>query len=172
MPGVEAIRQRDWLFSVFGRNDELFARPSGCHKLFTGRCIAMEAFSTALAPTRYDPATLVVVAAPRPISIEWRLVVIGHRVITGSQYAKSGSRDIAPGCPVEVRAFAERILAEVRWRPDPVFMMDVCESDCQLWLVELNGFSSSWLYQCDLPLVVSEVSALATQAWAQRRRDT
>lgn len=27
MPGVEAIRQRDWLFSVFGRDERVFARP-------------------------------------------------------------------------------------------------------------------------------------------------
>ena len=27
MPGVEAIRQGEWLFSVFGRNDEVFIRP-------------------------------------------------------------------------------------------------------------------------------------------------
>src|SRR5687768_5843751 len=33
LPGVEAIRQRDWLFSVFGAN-ELFARPTGCQKVF------------------------------------------------------------------------------------------------------------------------------------------
>src|SRR5262245_48550889 len=33
MPGVEAIRQRDWLFSVFGQSGEIFARPTGCQKL-------------------------------------------------------------------------------------------------------------------------------------------
>jgi hypothetical protein len=30
-----------------------------------------------------------------------------------------------------------------------------------LSLVELNGFSCSWLYQCELSCVVSEVSELA-----------
>ena len=34
-------------------------------------------FASALGPTRYDPATLVVVAAPREIGREWRLVVVG-----------------------------------------------------------------------------------------------
>jgi hypothetical protein len=56
------------------------------------------------------------------------------------------------------------MLAEVRWRPDPIFMMDVCESGGRLWLVELNGFSTSWLYACDLAAVVEEASALATAA--------
>src|SRR5262249_27562295 len=52
MPGVEAIRQRDWLFSVFGEGGEVFARPAGCHKLFVGRCVPRESFDTALAPSR------------------------------------------------------------------------------------------------------------------------
>src|SRR6476661_2973728 len=121
MPGVEAIRQRDWLFSVFGHDERVFARPTSCHKLFVGRCIDRESFAAGLAPTRYDPATLVVIAAPQTIEREWRLVVAGDGVVAGSQYAVRGERAIAPDCPSEVRQFTESMLAQVRWRPDPVF---------------------------------------------------
>src|SRR5262245_19703483 len=92
MPGIEAIRQHDWLFSAFGRNQRVFARLTRCHKLFVGRCINKESFAAALAPTRYDPTTLIVIAAPQPIAREWRVVVIGDRVVSGSQYAVSGER--------------------------------------------------------------------------------
>lgn len=169
MPGVEAIRQRDWLYSVFGKEDEVFARPTSCHKLFVGRRIKREAFDGVLAPTRYDPVTLVVVAAPKQIRREWRLIVIGDRIIAGSQYAVGGERRIAPAYPPEVRTFTEAMLAEVRWRPDPIFMVDVCESEGRLWLVELNSFSCSWLYQCDLFRVVSEASSLASELWKSGR---
>ncbi len=164
LPGVEAIRQREWLYSVFGRDGSVFARPTGCQKLFVGRCLAESSFADALAPTRYDPATLVVIASPRPIAREWRLVVSRDRVIAASRYAEDGTRSIAPGCPDEIREFAEAVLADVRWRPDPIFMMDVCESYARPWLVELNGFSCSWLYRCDLPAVVAEASELASRA--------
>ncbi len=117
-----------------------------------------------MGPTRYDPANLVVVAAPREIGREWRLVVSGDRVIAGSQYAVEGSKCVEPGCPEEVRAFVETMLAEVRWRPDPIFMVDVCQSEGRLWLVEINGFSCSWLYQCDLETVVASASDLAANA--------
>jgi hypothetical protein len=169
MSGVEAIRQHDWLFSVFGRDEEVFARPTSCHKLFVGRLVGRDVFSSALAPTRYDPVTPVVIAAPRPIAREWRMVVAGDRVISGSQYAVGGVRAIAAGCPEEVRGFAQSMLSEVRWRPDPIFMMDVCESEGQLWLVELNSFSGSWLYRCDLSAVVAAASELAEQAWDRSR---
>jgi hypothetical protein len=169
MPGIEAIRQRHSLYAVFGRDERVFARPTSCHKLFVGRCIDRESFSVALAPTRYDPTTLVVVAAPKQISREWRVIVIGDRMVSGSQYAEDGRRAIAADLPSEVRAFGESMLSEVRWRPDPAFMLDVCESGGRMWLVELNSFSGSWLYQCDLPTVVSAASELAEQVWQRTR---
>jgi hypothetical protein len=169
MPGVEAIRQSDWLFSLFGGGDEVFARPSGCHKLFVGRCILRESFASALSPARYDPATQVVIAAPRDIGREWRLVIIGDRIVAASRYAEGAAKSVAPGCPDEVYDFVSDMLQAVSWRPDPIFMMDVCESDGRLWLVELNGFSCSWLYNCDLPEVVEKASELAVQQWASSR---
>ena len=45
----------------------------------------------------------------------------------------------------------------------------VCESAGRLWLVELNSFSGSWLYACNLRAVVSAASELAEQAWQRRR---
>jgi hypothetical protein len=169
-PGVEAIRQRDWLFEVFGKEDEVFARPAGCGKVFTGRCIHRDDFASALGPTRYDPATLVVIASPREIDREWRLVVAEGRVVAASGYAEGGSKAVAPGCPGEVRAFVEAMLAEVLWAPDPIYMLDVCEAEGRLHLVEINGFSCSWLYGCDLPAVVAAASRLAVQAWERARR--
>ncbi|HEY8505627.1 MAG TPA: ATP-grasp domain-containing protein [Gemmataceae bacterium] len=167
LPGVEAISRADELFAAFGRGGEVFVRPAGCEKLFVGRRIGRDAFAAALAPARYDPETRVVVAAPREVAREWRLVVVGDRVVAGSRYAEGGVRSVAPGCPGEVRRFAEAVLAEAGWRPDPAFMLDVCESEGRLWLVELNAFSTSWLYACDLPAVVAEASTLAER---QRER--
>jgi hypothetical protein len=165
MPAVEAIRQQEGLYEEFGPNDEVFARPTGCHKVFTGRCIYKDDFAQALSPATFDPATLVVVAVPREIGREWRLVVAADRVVAGSQYAVEGSKRVEATFPEEVRSFTETMLAEVRWRPDELFMMDIGESEGRLWLVELNGFSCSWLYACDLEAVVAAAGDLATRAW-------
>jgi hypothetical protein len=123
--------------------------------------ISQEDFETALAPTRYDPETRIVVAEPHAIRREWRLVVAGNDVIAGSQYAEDGERAIQPGCPDEVRDFASAILEHVRWRPDEIFMFDVGRTPKGLKLVELNSFSCSWLYACDLAAVVEDASWLA-----------
>ena len=165
LPGVTAIREKERLFAEFGRDGQVFARPTSAHKLFVGRLIAQEDFETALAPTRYDPETKVLVAEPRAIRREWRLVVEGNNVIAGSQYAEDGERSIQPGCPDEVRDFALAILAHVRWRPDDIFMFDVGRTPGGLKLIELNSFSCSWLYACDLASVVEDASWLAERAW-------
>lgn len=169
LPAAEAIHQRDRIYEVFGKDDEVFARPAGCGKVFTGRCVYKDDFASALSLATFDPATQVVVAAPREIGREWRLVVTGDRVVVGSQYAEQGSKCVEPGCSGEVQAFAEAMLAEVGWRPDPIFMMDVCESEGRLWLVELNGFSCSWLYGCDLEAVVAAAGGLAVREWERGR---
>ena len=168
MTAIEATHQRDRLYEEFGMDDELFARPAGCGKVFTGRCVYRDDFASAMSPATFDPDAQIVVATPREIGREWRLVFAGDRVVAGRQYAVEGGKCVEPGFPTEVRAFADEMLAEVRWRPDPIFMADVCESEGRLWLVELNGFSCSWLYACDLEAVVTAAGELATSKWERR----
>jgi hypothetical protein len=165
LPGVEAIRQKARLFAGLGRNGFVFARPTSVHKLFVGRLIADSDFETALAPTRYDPETLVVIAEPREIGREWRLVVTDNDVVAASQYADAGVKAVAPDCPEDVLRFARSMLDAVPWRPDELFMLDVCETDSGLRLVELNSFSCSWLYACDFAAVVTAACGSAVGAW-------
>jgi hypothetical protein len=169
LTGVEAIRRADALFAEYGTSGEVFARPTGVHKLFVGRRIAREDWETALAPTRYDSDTRILVAAPQEIGREWRVVVVGDEVIAGSQYAIDGVRTVSSECSSEAVSFVQTVLQGVTWRPAEVFMMDVCESNGTLRVVELNAFNCSWLYACDLPCVVRKVSEQAAKDWRQRR---
>jgi hypothetical protein len=161
IPGVAAIREKERLFHTFGSGGSVFARPTSVHKLFVGRLIAETEFETALAPTRYDPETRIVVAEPRELGREWRLVVAGDEIVAASQYAEHSVKSVARGCPDAVRDFAAAMLATVRWRPDELFMLDVCETATGLRLVELNSFSCSWLYACDFAPVVEVASRIA-----------
>lgn len=168
LTGVEATRQEQQLFEQFGR-DELFVRPSGVHKLFTGKVVYRDDFRDAIAPARYDPLTLVVVAPPQEIAREWRLIIVGDVVVAASQYRDQGAISIATGCPEEVARFAAEILNSVRWRPDRAFMMDVCESDGRLHILELNSFSCSAWYACDVAAVVRAASEAAQAEWTARQ---
>lgn len=161
LTGVSAIREKDRLFRTFGKDGRVFARPTSVHKLFVGRLVAGDDFETALAPTRYDPETKVLIAKPRELGREWRLVVAGNDVIAASRYAEAGTRSVAVGCPDAVLTFARDMLVAVKWRPDELFMLDMGEAGGRLYLVELNSFSCSWLYACDVPPVVETASRMA-----------
>jgi hypothetical protein len=98
------------------------------------------------------------------LSAEWRLVVAGDAVVAASAYFVDGVLSPSPVCPAPVREFAERMLADVRWRPDPLFVMDVCECEGRFYLLEFNSFSCSGFYRCDLRAVVSAASSAAREA--------
>jgi len=149
--------------------DEVFIRPDSGMKTFTGRRISIATLPHAIPHLPFYPDTKVVIARTRRIDREWRLVIVGDTVLAASQYFVAGQPSLAQGCPNEVRSFAERMLARVRWRPDPIFVMDICEADDTLHLLELNGYSCSGLYHCDPRPIVATVSDMATTLWKSRR---
>ena len=164
LPGVEAIRQQNFLYETLARDGEIFVRPNTVEKLFTGQCVKQNDFAAVLEPARHNPAQMVALAAKQLILREWRLVVIEDKVVAASQYFVEGKIEILSGCPDAVLTFAETMLREVLWRPDPIFIMDICESNGRFFLLELNSFSCSGLYGCNLDAVVEAASALAQRS--------
>jgi hypothetical protein len=160
----EALSQAGEVFARFGREGRVFIRPCGVRKTFTGRCVDRDGFARALETARYAQGP-VLIAGPRAITREWRVVVARGRLVAASQYMSEGRHSELPGCPQDVHAYVNGLLAEVSYRPDPIYMMDLCVSGDSLYLLELNSFSCSGLYQCDPSAVVKEVKGLALEEW-------
>jgi hypothetical protein len=167
-PIEAALSDVESIFRRFGDDGWVFIRPVGLEKTFTGRCVDVGAYASALESARYSRCGALV-ARPRRLGSEWRLVVATQGVVAASRYREEGVLSVAPGSPAEVRSFAEQILATTDYRPDPLFMLDVCESDGTLHLLELNSFSCSGLYACDPEAVVATVARLAADAWDDSR---
>jgi hypothetical protein len=107
----------------------------------------------------------VLVAPPKEIGREWRLVIAGDEIVAGSQYRDTGAIVTNPDCPVHVTEYVNDVLRRVAWRPDSLFVMDVCESDDRLHVLELNSFSCSGFYDCDAAAIVRAASAAAEREW-------
>jgi hypothetical protein len=165
LPVAEAVRLADRLFTRYASGGVLFVRPDAVDKSFTGTVADRPAFVRTLSAVAVDPTVAVVVAAPKKISHEWRLLVAHGEVIAGSQYRSDREPEVVAGYPDGVAAFAQTVLREVEWRPDPLFVMDVCASEDGLRLLELNSFSCSGHYLADLPTVVRRASDLAALSW-------
>jgi hypothetical protein len=145
--------------------DPIFVRPDSPLKPFSGRVLKREQLTLAALDFGFyfdDPALPVVVAPVRQVMREWRYVVVDGRLVAGSAYAADGRRalpDEPTGAPW---SFAEKIASTME-APEIVYVLDVCESDGDLRLLELNPFSGADLYACDADNVVQSVSGVAAR---------
>lgn len=84
------------------------------------------------------------------------VVVVDGECVAGSRYhadGRSGAGQTAAGDPIW--AFAASVAP--RYRPDPVFVLDVCETPAGLRVLEVNPSSGADLYDCDREAVVRAV---------------
>jgi hypothetical protein len=146
-----------------GTPDAVFIRPDSPLKPFAGRVLRLTEISLAALDFGfyYDDPTLAVVVAP--VRSVGRDVVVDRRVVAGSAYASDG-RSALPDHPGgSPWAFASDLARQID-PPEAVYVMDVCEADGQLWLLELNPFSGADLYACRCEDIVAAVGGAALQA--------
>ena len=51
------------------------------------------------------------------------------------------------------------------WEPDPIYVIDICESESRMYLLEINAFSTSGLYDCDVKPIIEAAGDLAMEEW-------
>ena len=157
-------RDTNSLFAQFSNDSKVFVRPCTVEKVFTGQLVTKDDFAGTLDRARYANC-LVLVARPVPISCEWRLIVCRGTAIASSQYRRWGNLDVRPGCPDQVARFTSEVWLASQWTPDDIFVVDVCESNGDLHVLELNSFSCSGWYECDPAVIVACATKLACESW-------
>jgi len=164
----EIPRHLDWLQSILSKSQHLFIRPNSAMKPFTAKVFSLE-------PRLFEsdwswvkeftfPETLIAISSPKAILAEWRFIVAGKTVITGSQYECDGKFNVSPIFPEEARALAQEV-AEI-YQPDPMFVIDICQgADSKYYLLELGAFSVAGLYACDMTKIVEAAVEAAEKQW-------
>ncbi|WP_343076481.1 ATP-grasp domain-containing protein [Jiangella mangrovi] len=147
--------------SEFGQR--VFVRPDSALKPFSGRVLERDQITLRALDHGffYDDDSLPVVVAPEiTIGHEWRFVVVGATVVAGSDYtslSRTAGAALSPEHPAW--GYAADLASKVE-PPDPVFVLDVCETDAGLRLLEFNPFGGADLYGCDRAAIVGAVHAL------------
>lgn len=171
MPAVELLRQKNFVYNKMGIDDCVFVRPSSGFKEFAGAIVPFKEMNENVLGFGFyheNPELLTVVTTPKVIAKEWRFVVAKKKVITGSQYRLG--KDVEPELvkmTCNAAVFAQNIVDAAEWEPDPIYTLDVCESNGELYLLELNAFSTSGLYDCDLEVIVRVASEMAEEEWKE-----
>ena len=164
-PASKFVANADAILERLGGNDSIFVRPDSPLKPFSGRILHRKDISLARLDHGfyYDDTELPVIVAPvRQISLEWRYVVVDREVIAGSGYIANGRAATSDDPQGASWKFAAQVARQIP-PPEPVYVLDVCETDSELRLLELNPFSGADLYGCNLSDVVRSVSEVAAR---------
>ncbi|MFZ6709821.1 ATP-grasp domain-containing protein [Undibacterium sp. TC9W] len=139
----------------------MFIRPTNDSKYFPGRVFSREEFETwqkKVCDLKLDdgssltPQTLIQVMKPIAIYCEARFWVIKGRIITKSIY-KRGDRVIySSEVDDSFTHYVEKRIQE--WQPHEAFVIDVCDTEMGLKIVEINTLNSSGFYAGDVQKLV------------------
>ena len=166
LPAIELVTGKHSLAASLGGVEEIFVRPDSPLKPFSGRVVPVEGLSLRSLDFGFyfeDESLPVVVAPVREITREWRYVVVNGTVIAGSAY-EATRREAVPISPLgESWRFAESVAKQMP-APEVVYILDICEADDRLHVLELNPFSGADLYACDREAVVRAVADLARES--------
>jgi hypothetical protein len=148
-------------------NEPLFVRPVKDLKEFNGgvmyfRDIRDWANKIYCVAENYGKIPIVA-GEPYRISREWRLFILEGKVITGSQYRLYSILNVKPEVPQEVVDFAEE-QAKV-FSPTPAFVMDIGESNKNLYVIEIGCLNSAGFYASNIDKIVCEVSNYLEKIW-------
>jgi hypothetical protein len=149
MSGSELIRR--WYA------DRLFVRPDSGFKEFNGGTYTRDEF----VKLNLHPELLVISSPVKKVDKEWRFVVAGNTIVAGSQYLPIET-NVNSNAVIE---YLQSILNELTWHPDDIYTVDVCFANGSYHVLELNSFSCSNLYGCNLTDVVTTTSNLAINEW-------
>lgn len=155
--GSEVSAFKDARFTA----DELFVRPTTDSKCFAGRVFSRDEFSewqkTVCALGLSDgssltPETEVQLARPIVIHAEYRYWIVKGAIVTRSLY-KRGSR-VFSSSEVDQR-IDEYVLERIgEWQPHDAFVIDVCDTEEGMRIVELNTLNAAGFYAADVQKLV------------------
>lgn len=156
VPFREALRlTEEWTEIV--DNLHRFVRPDSGDKTFNGGVYTYDEMINLAVEYNISPTTLVLTAPVKTIYAEYRFVVSDRKILS-SNYNKTDESYTA-------QDYLRYILAKVSWEPDEIYVVDIAECVSGFAVLELNSFSCSDLYSCDVKPIVTRVNDIALEKY-------
>ena len=143
-------------------SEQIFVRPDSPFKPFSGRVLQTDNINLKALDHGfyYEDINLpIIVAKVRPIENEWRFVISKDKVITGSSYLADGRTEGATIIDGEQFEFMKSIVSEIPII-DTILIVDLCKTNSEYKILELNPFSGADLYACDRSKIVDQINEL------------
>lgn len=151
------------LREVFNLNlpEPLFIKPDSDLKLFTGSVVNKEGLRRFYQKVENQEFSFsldlpVVINQVFNTGWEWRLFMYNHEVLGASSYKLKNMINQSKPTPQSVVDFA--VASSKKWKPASVYVMDVCETEDGLKIVEFNCFHASGLYNCNIDSIFTRLT--------------
>lgn len=150
------------------RYGSIFIRPNSSEKTFCGGLYDEKEYNNLLKEFSYkDQEIICIIAEPKSIHEEYRLVMNKSNVLDISRYIPDEKRLVGSALVGLLSDFAEKIYKQVHKNLhysffDKLYTMDIHvnkEGDFQL--MEINSFSCAGLYDCDFNTLVQKIKVIA-----------
>lgn len=98
-----------------------------------------------------------VIAKPKEIQREWRLIIINNKIVDASMYMYKGETNEKRGVPNDLLIFADDWRKMHEYILPHSYVLDVCDSGGKYFCIELNNALTSGWYACDIEKIVKEI---------------
>jgi hypothetical protein len=169
-------------FQNINLKEPSFLRPIHDSKCFAGRVFSPDEFYAWQASVcqfgedfgdSLTPETLIQVCSIKKIYAEYRFWIVNQQIVTACRY-KLGDRIVySPIVDRHVHWFAAQILRTSNlqtditlsvdnrgWRPHDAFVLDICETEHGMKVVEINTINSAGFYAADIPALVNALETM------------
>ena len=157
------------LADYVGWSGELFIRPDGNNKRFTGGVFTRDEYESLL--RGIEPNLILVVAEPIKIETEWRVLMVDGKVITGSIYAPKEDRQVQVPVSEQLEFWWQQAVESNPY--DTVLpgmvCFDVAFHDGRHSLLELSSVNACGIYEMNVELFVKAVTERAEYEYATAR---
>lgn len=150
---------RDWFIRPVADNKEMAGTVMSTAEIISmaEQVIKLKKKEIPRGSLRHD--TELMLTTPIRIMKEWRLWVVGGRIVTWSLY-KEGSRVVyRHEIDDDALAFAQR-MADLNPRYSDAYVIDICRTADGLKLLETNNINSAGFYVADLTKMIEAIESL------------
>lgn len=161
-------RTMNSLLRTHGNDGCVFVRPNSGYKVFTGKVVDIRNWQRDVDNMGfYDVVDdeLVLVSEPKNIRAEWRFWIAGDTIIGSSMYQPLKMQFTVS----DAVNYVEDVLKQIKWRPEGLFVIDVCQTDGEFAVVELNSFGCSGFYKVDLSTMIPAAMKFAQEIYERER---
>jgi hypothetical protein len=102
---------------------------------------------------------MIIISSPKRIQQECRFFVVDSKIVTYSQYKIGETVRYLPVVDDYLIEYVNKIISI--WQPDIAYCLDICVSDGQPKVLEVNSINSSGLYALDTQKFIIAINGLS-----------